>query len=139
MPPSSLNNLIGGGAETKKTESKSFDKDMFLQLLVAQMRYQNPLKPMEQSEFMAQATQLASVEALQAVQTSQAEMAQGQRSLAAASLVGRSVSGRSLDGEAVSGVVDRVLISETGISLVVDGSTLPLSSVTSVEAPATSA
>jgi flagellar basal-body rod modification protein FlgD len=50
------------------------DKDMFLKLLVAQMKYQDPTKPTDASAFLAQTAQFTLVEKLEAVQDSQAEM-----------------------------------------------------------------
>jgi flagellar basal-body rod modification protein FlgD len=51
--------VIGSGARTPKS---SLGKEDFLQLLVAQMRYQDPLKPMEDKEFVAQLAQFSSLE-----------------------------------------------------------------------------
>lgn len=48
-----------------KNESKStdLDKDAFLQLLVTQMRYQDPLNPGDSTEYMSQLAQYSSLEA----------------------------------------------------------------------------
>ncbi len=50
---------------TKSTEGKSgMDKDAFLQLLVAQMKYQDPLEPTSNTEYISQYAQFSQVEAL---------------------------------------------------------------------------
>ncbi len=46
------------------TEKKGMGKDEFLKLLTMQLRYQNPLNPMDNTEFTSQLTQLSSLEAL---------------------------------------------------------------------------
>lgn len=48
-----------------KNEAKStdLDKDAFLQLLVTQMRYQDPLNPGDSTEYMSQLAQYSSLEA----------------------------------------------------------------------------
>ncbi|MDD6071767.1 MAG: flagellar hook capping FlgD N-terminal domain-containing protein [Clostridiales bacterium] len=51
-------------ADTKKSNN-SLDKDAFLQLLVAQMQYQDPLEPTTNTEYMSQLAQFSSVEELQ--------------------------------------------------------------------------
>ncbi|MDE6434352.1 MAG: hypothetical protein K2L07_08995 [Lachnospiraceae bacterium] len=45
--------------------NSSLDKDAFLQLLVAQMQYQDPLEPTSNTEYMSQLAQFSSVEELQ--------------------------------------------------------------------------
>ena len=53
-------------ASTKeKSSNSSLDKDAFLQLLVTQMQYQDPLEPTSNTEYMAQLAQFSSVEELQ--------------------------------------------------------------------------
>ena len=45
---------VMAAAATTTTGTNSADKDMFLQLLVAQMRNQDPANPTDSSEFLAQ-------------------------------------------------------------------------------------
>jgi len=109
-----------------------FDKDMFLSLLVAQMKYQNPLDPMKSTEFMQQAAQLASVEAVQAMAAAQTEATALQTSLVAASLVGREVTGVGLDGQEVTGLVTSVSLLPSGVTVQVGDVSIPLGSVSSI-------
>ncbi|MDO5157002.1 MAG: flagellar hook capping FlgD N-terminal domain-containing protein [Eubacteriales bacterium] len=48
-----------------KKANDALDKDAFLQLLVAQMQYQDPLEPTDNTEYMSQLAQFSSVEELQ--------------------------------------------------------------------------
>ncbi|MCX8031686.1 MAG: hypothetical protein N3A59_08950 [Thermodesulfovibrionales bacterium] len=50
--------------KTNSSSKKSPLKDEFLKLLTTQLRYQNPLNPMDNTEFTAQLAQLSSLEAL---------------------------------------------------------------------------
>ena len=50
--------------ETKKANS-SLDKDAFLQLLVAQMKYQDPLEPTSNTEYISQLATFSSLEEMQ--------------------------------------------------------------------------
>jgi flagellar basal-body rod modification protein FlgD len=79
----------------QKTEAKAsenqFGKDTFLKLLVAQLRYQNPLQPTDSSEFMAQTAQFTMVEKLEEIEKQNKNAASANQVLAAASMIGKSV------------------------------------------------
>ena len=51
--------------EANKNKGSSLDKDAFLQLLVAQMKYQDPLEPTSNTEYIAQYATFSQVESLQ--------------------------------------------------------------------------
>lgn len=54
------------GAAGKETQANnSMDKDSFLQLLVAQMKYQDPMEPTSNTEYVAQYAQFSELEAMQ--------------------------------------------------------------------------
>lgn len=54
------------GAASKETKANnSMDKDSFLQLLVAQMKYQDPMEPQSNTEYVAQYAQFSELEAMQ--------------------------------------------------------------------------
>jgi flagellar basal-body rod modification protein FlgD len=72
----------------------SFGQDQFLTLMLAQLRNQDPLKPLEPSEFLGQLAQFSTVTGIQDMKGSVGELAGSLRSsqvLEGATLVGRSV------------------------------------------------
>ena len=50
---------------TSKSSGSSLDKDAFLRLLVTQLQYQDPLDPMDNTEFVAQMAQFTALEQMQ--------------------------------------------------------------------------
>ena len=88
-------------------QGMGLDKDAFLKLLVAQMRYQNPMNPADGQQYLAQAAQFATVERLEDIAKSQAESIAYQQILLSSSLVGRQITATE-NGDKVSGVVSGV-------------------------------
>jgi flagellar basal-body rod modification protein FlgD len=113
---------------------EQFGQEMFLQLLVAQLKYQNPMSPMDSSEFMAQTAQFTTVEKLTELTETLTASAHNDRIGTATGLIGRSVTYLGFDGEATA-TVTGVKLGTGGPALVLsDGQETGLSSVVSVAA-----
>jgi flagellar basal-body rod modification protein FlgD len=83
-----------GGGTAEATTSQSLGKDDFLRLLTTQLRNQDPLNPMENTEFVAQTAQFSSLEQLQNMNKSLERMmaqAGGTSAASGAGLLGRTV------------------------------------------------
>ncbi len=107
-------------------------RDAFLKLMVAQLRYQDPMNPTDSSEFLAQTAQFTSLEKLDAVVKQTAAALSAQMAFGASSLVGRPITYTSEDGTELSGSVDSVRFTATGPVLGVGGTDVPISNVISV-------
>ena len=120
------------GATT--TTSKSADKDMFLQLLVAQMKYQDPMNPTDSSQFLAQSAQFTALEKMQAVADQTQQLVASQMAFGASGLVGRTISWTDSQGATQSGSVTGVTFGTDGPMLDVGDSQVALSQVQTVKA-----
>ncbi len=94
--------------KAEKSNGSSLDKDAFLQLLVAQMKYQDPLQPTSNTEYISQFATFSSLEEMQNMSSS-TDIAR------ASSLVGKEVimkvtSETTGNTEFVNGKVDYVVI-----------------------------
>ncbi|MGE5329247.1 MAG: flagellar hook capping FlgD N-terminal domain-containing protein [Deltaproteobacteria bacterium] len=127
------NNTQTTSTSTSKTSTRNtgeMGKDQFLQLLVTQLKYQDPMKPMEDKEFVAQMAQFTSLEQMQNLNASFSSMK-------AFSLMGKAITATVKDsktGEStvVTGTVDKVKI-ESGKSYVeVGGKDVPVENITDV-------
>ena len=97
------------GAPVRETAAlEGLDKDAFLKLLVAQLRYQNPMSPLDGQEYLAQAAQFAMVERLEGLAQAQNDAVAYQKVLLSSNLVGKQVRGANELGEPVEGVVESV-------------------------------
>jgi flagellar basal-body rod modification protein FlgD len=108
---------IGAATATPATAQPKQDamgKDAFLKLLVAQLKYQNPLSPTDGAEFMAQTAQFTVVEKLDELSKQNAELLSSNRALGASSLIGREVVYTALDGSETVGTVTGVRFDPSG-------------------------
>ena len=123
----------GTVAEKKKerevSSGNSMDKDAFLQLLVAEMKYQDPLQPTSNTDYIAQFAQFSQVESLQ-------NMSDNMDLSRAQGLVGQTVvlSSENAQGETeyITGVVDSVTFEEGVPYLHVNGGSYKMDSLEEV-------
>ncbi len=109
--------------------------DAFLKLLVAQLRYQNPLEPADGTQFLQQTAQFSTVESLQTISEIQQRLMGLQQIGLALDVVGKDVTALDADGNQITGSVDAVRFVADGPILTVAGIEVALSEVLSVEAP----
>ena len=125
-----------GMYQSTAATATSDDKQMFLNLMVAQLRYQDPMNPADSGEFLAQNAQFTALEKMQDVADQTAALLAAQISFGASGLVGRYVTYLDADGTSVSGLVGSVSYDADGPRLVVDGENVTLGQVQSVAATA---
>ncbi|HAG97274.1 MAG: flagellar biosynthesis protein FlgD [Pseudomonadales bacterium] len=115
--------------ETEKSQSQS-DKDMFMRLLLAQIENQDPLKPTDQTDFVAQLAQFSSLEGIQNLNSTVQDIGSMYRSsqaLQATALVGREVLipgqvGYLENGGRISGTIEEGQASGDVMMIVKDAS-----------------
>lgn len=130
--------MFGSNGTTGTSSTASADKDMFLKLLVAQMKYQDPMKPTDSSAFLAQSAQFTSLEKMQDVANQTAALFSAQMAFGASGLIGKSVTWSDKDGATQHAVVKGVSFGASGPTLDVGGTDpLPIASVLSVTDPTT--
>lgn len=101
-------------AEAQQKKDQTLGIDAFLTLMTAQLKNQDPLKPLEGTEFISQLAQFGTVSGVQSMQTSLETLASSLRStqtLNGATMIGRDIlaSADSFDhtqGGTVSGQID---------------------------------
>lgn len=133
MAVSSIENIMnqyGISADSNTKKGNDLGKDAFLNLLVTQMKYQDPLQPAKNEEFLAQMAQFTSLEQMKNLNTSM-QMSQGY------SLVGKVVQANvtnpvTLETKSVTGIVDAVSLKNGETYLLVNGNEVELAKVTAV-------
>jgi flagellar basal-body rod modification protein FlgD len=131
IDPVSASGMYAGTAPTTPPK-QNLDSEVFLSLLVAQLRNQDPSSPMDTNEMMAQQTQLASLEQLTNMTSTAQEQFGLTMRMAAMGIVGREVSYIDADGSVLTGSATGASFADAVPSLTVGSSAVSLDRILSI-------
>jgi flagellar basal-body rod modification protein FlgD len=108
-------------------------KDDFMMLLMAQLKNQDPMKPMEDKEFISQLAQFSSLEAVEKMNEQMETLIGAQSLVQAATLLGKQVTAKLESGETVTGTITQVKMLDGEPTAVVNGKEIPTSLITVID------
>ncbi|MEN6521598.1 MAG: flagellar hook capping FlgD N-terminal domain-containing protein [Armatimonadota bacterium] len=133
---------------TSSSSSSSLDKEAFLKLLTTQLQYQDPLSPMDNTEYIAQLAQFSSLEQMTNVSSNLesisdsldsylGSLVSNQSSYSALTLIGKKVDYTVTDSETdttttESGTVDSIEFKDGIPVLKINDTSVSISNVTKV-------
>jgi len=120
------------GPEIVRPGEDTSEKDMFLKLMIEQMRQQDPLNPMDSTEMMAQLAQLNTVQQMITLNDSFNKFMTNQDLIQANSLMGRWVEGLDAKLQHIGGKVDWIEVIDGVVTLHLGDQLLMLYQVISV-------
>lgn len=138
LPTTPLQDLTSAGKSASATGSNALDKDAFLKLLVAQLKYQDPLNPSDPADFMATTAQFTTIEKLDELTTQGANNAIVTGLSMASSLVGRSVSYLGPGDVMTTGVVESAQVIGGQVRLMTSAGPVDMASILSIGAATSS-
>lgn len=105
-------NQYGQAYGNQKTEGvkQELDREAFLKILVAQLRNQDPLNPIDGENFIAQMAQLSALEQLTTLNQKVVELGSMQQETRALALLNKQVSVERPTGEILQGKVESVIM-----------------------------
>ena len=125
IPPTSDKTSSGSALQ-----AGGFDKDAFMKLLIAQVRYQDPTKPLDSTQFIAQTATFTQVEQMEKLADAQAKSLSFQQVLLSSALIGREIAAvDDASGDVVAGKVTSVNLSGDTPSVVVEGVDVPIDQI----------
>jgi len=123
---------------TTSSSSQTLGVQDFLKVLLTQLTYQDPLKPMDNQEFMAQMAQFTSLKQTQEMNDKMTQLITNQAALQSIGLIGRTVDITTATGTTDTGTVTALSLTGATPSMTINstsGATLTdvsLSQVTAV-------
>jgi len=120
-------------ATASRLPQKNLDQNDFLKLLATQFQTQDPMKPVEDTAFIAQMAQFTALQQSSSMAQTMAEIRADQLRATANSYLGREVIVDTGQGPAAAGLVTAIDASGGDARLVINGTAYPISAVLRVE------
>ena len=123
MPTINTNNTTqtGNHAPTTSVPGGQMGKDQFLKLFVAQLQHQDPMNPMNDSDFMGQMASFSTFEQVSNMAADNEQVAQNLAANHAIGLIGRTVTWTDENDAVHTGVVEKVTTKDGKPFLTVGG------------------
>ena len=125
-------------APAGRAPAQTMDANVFMTLLVAQLKNQDPSAPMDTNQMMSQTLQLSTMQQMTELSTNSKEGFSLQMRTAAAQLIGHSVGYTLADGTTGTGIASSVSYAGPVPAVKVGDLSIPLDSITGLIAPAAS-
>lgn len=97
-------NSVSSATATPNLQSNNMGMQEFLKILLTQLNYQDPMKPMDNQQFMAQMAQFSALQQTQQLNTNIEKLMTNQASLQSVGLIGRTIDIQS-NGGVITGKV----------------------------------
>jgi flagellar basal-body rod modification protein FlgD len=126
------------GSTPVRAPKQTMDSEVFMSLLVAQLRNQDPSSPMDTNQMISQTTQLAMMEKMNELAVTGQEDFSLQMRIAAAAFVGKDVSYTDAAGATITGAASAVSFAGPVPMVTINGIEIPLdliSGITATSAP----
>jgi flagellar basal-body rod modification protein FlgD len=104
-------------------------KNEFMNILVTQLRFQDPLRPMDDREFIAQMAQFTALEQMQNLNS---EFAKSKAINMVGNFVTARIQGEGLEPELLRGLVESVIFDSGRTNVVINGQTVDADDIVSV-------
>src|SRR5918997_4342163 len=115
------NTVAAPGTQPAATPGGQLGKDDFLKLFVAQLQHQDPMNPMNDSEFMGQMAQFSTLEQVSNLAAANEQIAKNLAANHAIGLIGRTVTWTDEADAVHTGVVEKVTTKDGSPFLTVAG------------------
>ena len=122
---------VGANQASQQTSKTAVDYQSFLKLLIAEMKNQDPTKPMDSTQYVAQLATFSQVEQSVQTNTKLDQIMQSSALSQADAIIGRSIT--SADGK-TTGIVASVTLASSGlIAVLQDGTQVPVGAGVSIK------
>ncbi len=143
---STVNNITSSAStsSTNSTDtisnSTELNKDDFLKLLITQLKNQDPMSPMDDSQFVSQMAQFSSLEQMSNVATAISDLKESMVKLNSQSLltqgaamIGKNVVGTDSEGTEITGTISSVKWLDDSLTLMIGDTPLTMDNISEIK------
>jgi flagellar basal-body rod modification protein FlgD len=120
---------VGNLSTSSATMRAQITRDQFLKILITELTSQNPLEPMDTSDFLNQIVGLYNIESMASLTDGINSFYRFMHLSYASGLLNKMVKAISLEGDLVYGQVSKVILENNTVLLVVDDSKVPVENI----------
>jgi flagellar basal-body rod modification protein FlgD len=131
---SNSSSTSGTSSSTTATGFGSLTTADFMQMLIAELKNQDPTQPMSSEDLLGQLATMSQLQSTTDLDTALQSNTSNQQLSIGASFIGKSITGTDASGNAVSGVVSQAFLSSGTAYVGVGTSQVPLANITDVTA-----
>jgi flagellar basal-body rod modification protein FlgD len=133
LPTTASNSAFWKGTDVEaRTPTRTLNQDDFLKLVVAQLTNQDPTKPQEDTEFIAQMTQFTALEQAKSMTSDISQIRAQQKLLQGMSLLDREVVVQSGDSAPITGVVKGLVMDGENPKLLIGDTPYDLNEIVNI-------
>jgi flagellar basal-body rod modification protein FlgD len=112
---------------------KTLQANDFINLLITQLKNQDPTQPMSNSELLQQVSEIGQLQSQNQLQTSLQGLVMQNQISSASNLIGKHVTGNDASSNPADGIVTSISVANNSVNLNLDsGQTLPIANVTQI-------
>ena len=117
-----IDNSAAEESRIHESVESDLDKDAFFELLVTQLRHQDPMEPLDNREFISQMAQFSSLEQMQQMNSQMEQFLEGKNLAEKTSLIGKNVE-INQNGEVITGEIEKIALEDSEIYAVLEDDT----------------
>ena len=121
-----------------ETSQNTLGQDDFFKLLTTQLTAQDPLEPMQDTEFIAQMAQFSSLSQMEAIAANTEASKVQEEQNAVMALLGKLIQADGLNGEGISGIVNRVELVDGDMVPYIGNTQVVYKTITNISEPSDS-
>lgn len=126
-----ISKVTASSTQVDNIGGSKLGKNDFLNILAAQLKYQDPMEGSDNAQYIAQLAQFSSLEQMSNISEGIQEMKDSQNLLFAGMLIGKSVDVNDSDS-VVSGIVESIKLSGSSMKVVIGGVSYDASSIVQI-------